>query len=113
MSSSTCPSNRGPEFCDPLRSPVSRYIGEYNSGLDARHFATMRENVVALKIQYCNNVTRFTTVVARVKRWLHCSGRRLSVSSCVSTIADMTFVRCDEKVEYERVLLELIRLHSG
>lgn len=68
---------------------------------------------MALTIRNRNTIIRVTAVDAWVKFWLHCGGRGMSVSHCVSSAADMPFVSCYGGVEFEMALGELICWHSG
>lgn len=102
--SSNGPNNCSLEFCDPLPFPLSGDTCEYDSWLDAKRFAAMHECGVALTIQDRDNIAGDTAVGAWEKRWLPRGGRRKFVSRCVSTAAELPFVRSFEEVEYEQDL---------
>lgn len=64
-------------------------------------FVALRKSGVALTFCDHNNITRVTVVDTRFNLFLHCRGRGMFVFRCVSPEADLPFVRCYQKVEYE------------
>lgn len=70
----------------------------------------MGESGVTLSIGDRNISIRVTSVGAWVKRWIHCRGLGMSVSPCIRSEAERSFICGHEEGEYDRDLRDLIRL---
>lgn len=90
-----------------------RYGPEYLYYLDASRFTDMRVSNRALTLRALRNVWRDTDVGAKVKHWLHGSGRGMSVLRCVVSEFDCPFFCCYIMVEYEKDLSVLVQRLDG
>lgn len=102
---------RGPEFCDPMPPPVSRYVREYASYLDALRFMDMRAS--ALNVGDRHDLWHGTDVRAWVKPRLHCGERGMSLSLWLTSKVDCAFVRWYEEVQYETDLSTLVQCFNA
>lgn len=101
-------SSWGPEFRAPPPFPASSYQREYTCHLDARRFTDMRASDRSLTVCDPPNIVCDTDVGAWVQRWLHCGGRAILVSRCISPEAECPLIRCYEEVQSVKQLLRLV-----
>lgn len=72
---------------------MTRYVQKNSdTRFDGRPFAEMRSHVSALTIRGRNDVPWDTNVGAWVRRWLHCSGHEMTVSTSESSKSDILWV---------------------
>lgn len=82
---------------------VVHYLKEYDRYLDSKRFAAMRldgDKMTVLDVR--NGKQRDSAVGVCVKRWRHCGGRSALLGRCVHAEGDSPFIRCFEKLDYER-----------